>query len=281
MARRAEHRREKRQRRIEIERQPENSAVCAALFPGRQIRNAQHTRHRHEYILRNNGVAAGAAHPRREPRVAHRVFAGREQEQHPFRRTFNLGKSADDRPMTVRHAAREGRTVSRNAIATRHARDLRARLDRRCNDDIGRVRPDGLLRLGGEHADDVRVMAHETGAPAVRRVGFADLVGDIEPGFEIEPITAKARRHQHARDPSVDQFPDGIVRQMPRFFSRRRTLAKFRSKRPNPVQYVLFGRGPNWHGCCGHQDVSPFCTKHIRSPGRRLFALPLAFPFPT
>ena len=87
--RRAQHRRRERERRVEEERRAVDRARVAAApgpLPGAQIRQAEHVAVRHEHVVGDDGVAAGAAHAGGEPGVAHRVFAGRDHEEHPFRR---------------------------------------------------------------------------------------------------------------------------------------------------------------------------------------------------
>ncbi len=177
----------------------------AAAVP--QIGQWQRSGPRYEHVVGYDGLAAGGAHAGCEPRVADREVAGREQEQVPFRRVAIaiVHHAADYRPGAVVDAT--GKCVGSADTVAVAGQDRLCAWDNRGGDcKVRPVAPDRLLRFLCELCKDVGVIADETGAPAVRAVGLADLAHDIEPGLEAELMAAIALGRQYARKSGVEKL---------------------------------------------------------------------------
>ena len=150
-------------------------------------------------------------------------------------------EAADDDPSAVIDAAGE-RKFTRNTISAFDRRHAAYGLsDRSRYRDIDPVRPDRLLRRFGKLAEIVRMMNHQTGAPAVRGVGFGDLAHDLEPGVEAEAVAAKSRRDQNSGNAGAKERVDRFPRQRARRLSRRGAVAKARGQFAHARHHRLVG----------------------------------------
>ena len=133
------------------------------------------------------------------------------------------------------------RKFAGNAISACNRRHPTERLDRSRDRDIKPVCPDRLLRLLRKLAEIMRVMNHQAGAPAVRRVGLGDLAHHLEPGVEAEAVTAEPRRDKNAGNAGAEKSIDRFPRQRARFLRRGGAVAKAGSQFAHTRQYCLVG----------------------------------------
>jgi hypothetical protein len=113
--------------------------------------------------------------------------------------------------------ARKRRLVAGDAETIAVARHTRGGQDRGRNWHIGTFGPHRLLGLLGKLADHMRVMDEQACAPAMRRVGGADLAHHLEPGVEPEAVATKSSGNEDARQARVDELCNRLGRHAPRF----------------------------------------------------------------
>ena len=103
-------------------------------------------------------------------------------------------------------AAGKRRSGSRNAIATVYRHDGHRRRERCGDRHVETLGPQRLLRGFRKLRHQMSVVNDQARAPAVRRVGLAQLAGDVEPFLEAEPVTADPLRYEDAGEAGIEHI---------------------------------------------------------------------------
>ncbi len=209
-----------------------------------------HAISRHERVLDDDVVAAGASEAGGVPGIDDLVIAFRHEIHAPFRhavgtRRIGWHESTKQRPIAVKTAAGE-RPASADAKTAFDRYDLAGRREREPDQRVRILAPHVLRRAIVEQRHHPLRDADHPIDPARRHIAFGERHLDLVIGADIDLVTAPALRLQRAEEAGGTHFVDQAMRHASLAIGLGAAFDQLRNEAARPGDQ-LRRRGINWH----------------------------------